>query len=117
MPIRGVVNFAGGRGGKQNNVPNNNCAPDRLVTAAGTLGKTTTVPSLWIYTANDQYFAPELSRRMHEAYTASGGRASYQLLPAIGNDGHQLISLKSGVPLWQDKLEAFLQEIGVLPSR
>ena len=67
--------------------------------------------------ANDQYFAPELSRRMHEAYTASGGRASHQLLPAIGNDGRQLISLKSGVPLWQDKVEAFLREIGVLPSR
>jgi homoserine acetyltransferase len=111
------VNFAGGRAGKNNNIPHNNCAPDRLVAAAGTYGKTANVPSLWLYTSNDQFFAPELSRRMHEAYVASGGRATYQLLPAIGNDGHQLITMKDGVPLWQDKIEAFLREIGALSAR
>ena len=117
LPIRGVVNFAGGRGGKKNNLPNNNCAPERLVAAAGTLGKTTRVPTLWLYTENDQFFSPELSRRMYDAYTASGGRAAYALLPAIGADGHQLINLEDGVPLWQDRVEGFLREIGVLPPR
>jgi dienelactone hydrolase len=117
LPVRGVVNFAGGRGGKQNNLPDNNCAPDRLVEAAGTFGQTTTVPSLWLYTANDQFFAPELSRRMHAAYAASGGRATYHLLPAIGTDGHLLITFQNGVPLWQDKVEAFLREIGALSPR
>ena len=117
VPIRGVVNFAGGRGGKSKNLPNNNCAPDRLVAAAGTFGKTTTVPSLWLFTENDQFFAPELSRRMHQAYTASGGHAAYHLLPAIGRDGHGLIGFNDGVPLWHDKVEAFLREIGVLPPR
>ena len=117
VPVRGVVNFAGGRGGKKDNRPNNNCEPDRLVSAAGKLGKTATIPSLWLYTTNDQFFAPELSRRMYEAYTASGGRATYHLLPAIGHDGHSLITFKDGVSLWQDKVEAFLREIGVLPSR
>ena len=117
LPIRGVVNFAGGRGGKHNNLANNNCAPDRLVTAAGTLGKTTKVLSLWLYTGNDQFFAPELSRRMYEAYAASGGPATYELLPVIGNDGHQIISMKNGAPLWRDKVEAFLREIGALSAR
>lgn len=115
LPIRGVVNFAGGRGGKQRSIANNNCAPDRLVAAAGTFGKTTQVPVLWLYTANDQFFAPELSQRMHAAYTASGGKATYHLLPAIGNDGHSLFSLKNGVPLWEDKVATFFREIGVLP--
>ena len=115
LPIRGVVNFAGGRGGKQGGIANNNCAPDRLVAAAGALGKRTKVPTLWLYTTNDQFFAPELSRRMYEAYTQSGGRAVYYLLPGIGNDGHRLINLKSGVPLWEDKVAAFLREIGALP--
>ena len=48
VPIRGVVNFAGGRGGKPNNQPNVNCAPDRLVDAAGVLGRTATVLRLWL---------------------------------------------------------------------
>lgn len=117
LSIRGIVNFAGGRGGKRNDLPNSNCEPDRLVAAAGTFGKTATVSSLWLYTENDQYFAPELSRRMHRAYTESGGRAAYHLLPAIGSDGHGLIGFKDGVPLWQDKVEAFFREIGALPQR
>jgi dienelactone hydrolase len=117
VPIRGVVNFAGGHGGKHKSLPNNNCEPDRLVAAAATLGKTTTVPSLWLYTANDQYFGPELSRRMYDAYASSGGRATYHLLPAFGEDGHGLIRFRSGVSLWQDKVEAFFREIGALPSR
>lgn len=41
LPIRGVVNFAGGRGGKQNDRPHNNCVPDRLVSSAGTFGTAT----------------------------------------------------------------------------
>jgi len=114
LPIRGVINFAGGRGGKQGGIANNNCAPDRLVAAAGTLGKRTRVPTLWLYTTNDQFFAPELSRRMSEAYTDGGGRAAYHLLPAIGNDGHGLINMKDGVSLWEDKVTTFLREIGVL---
>ena len=117
VPIRGVVNFAGGRGGMQKNMPNNNCAPDRLVAAAGRLGKTAAVPSLWLYTENDWFFAPDLSRQMHTAYTESGGKAAYHLLPAIGKDGHGLIGFKDGVTLWQDKVEAFFHDIGVLPAR
>jgi predicted esterase len=117
VPIRGVVNFAGGRGGKRGDMPNDNCAPDRLVEAAGALGRTTAAPSLWLYTENDQFFGPALSRRMHEAYVARGGRANYHLLPAIGTDGHHLFGLKNGVALWKDKVERFLREIGVLRSR
>jgi dienelactone hydrolase len=114
LPIRGVVNFAGGRGGRQQGIPHNNCDPDGLVAAAGTLGRTARVPTLWIYTENDQFFAPALSRRMVDAWRASGGPATYHLLPAIGRDGHALISMPDGVPLWSGKVEAFLREIGVL---
>jgi dienelactone hydrolase len=117
LPIRGVVNFAGGRGGKRGNVPNDNCAPERLVQAAAALARTTAAPSLWLYTKNDQFFGPALSRRMHEAYVRRGGRATYYLLPGIGADGHHLIGLPSGVALWKDKVEKFLREIGVLRSR
>ena len=117
LPIRGVVNFAGGRGGKRGNVPNDNCAPERLVEAAGALARTADAPSLWLYTQNDQFFGPDLSRRMHAAYVARGGHATYHLLPAIGADGHHLIGLKTGVALWRDKVEAFLRDIGVLSRR
>jgi dienelactone hydrolase len=116
VPIRGVVNFAGGRGGKRGNVPNDNCAPERLVEAAGALGRTTAAPSLWLYTENDQFFGPALSRRMYDAYVTRGGRATYYLLRPVGTDGHQLFGLKSAVALWKSKVERFLRDIGVLRS-
>jgi dienelactone hydrolase len=115
LPVRAVVNFAGGRGGKQHGIPHKTCSADRLVEAAGALGRQAAVPSLWLYTENDQYFSPSLSRRMHEAYVAGGARATFHLLPAIGADGHRLIGLADGVPLWRDPVEAFLRETGLLP--
>ena len=117
LPIRGVVNFAGGRGGKQKGISNNNCAPDRLVAAARTFGKTSKVPTLWLYTENDQYFAPELSGRMRAAYTEAGGQATYHLLPAIGTDGHQLMSMRDGVELWAARVQAFFHDLGMFPAR
>ena len=116
VPIRGVVNFAGGLGGKVGGVPHNNCQPDWLVAASAKFGKGARVPSLWVYTENDQYFGPDLSRRMHAAYTEAGGKATYVLLPPFREDGHMLFG--HGVALWQDRVETFLREIGVIgPSR
>jgi dienelactone hydrolase len=114
LPVRAVVNFAGGRGGKRYGRPRHNCSPEGLVEAAGTLGRSARAPSLWLYTENDQYFAPDLSRRMHQAYVAGGGRAAYRLLPAIGRDGHRLIGLADGVPLWRDAVAEFFRQTGVL---
>ena len=114
VPIRGVVNFAGGRGGKVGGIPNNNCQPDFLVADTRKYGKASRVPSLWIYTENDHYFGPDLSQRMFTAYTEAGGKATLLLLPPFGEDGHTLFGAAKGVPLWRDKVDAFLREIGVL---
>ena len=42
---------------------------------------------LWIYSSNDTYFGPELSKQVHEAFTGAGGIAEYHLLPPFGGDG------------------------------
>ena len=89
--LKGVVNFAGGRGGRVDNRPNNNCSPDRLVAAAGEFGRTARIPTLWLYAENDSYFAPQLSKRMVRAFVQAGGRAEYHLLAPIGEEGHRLI--------------------------
>ena len=65
---------------------------------------------LWIYAENDSYFGPELTKRMHNAFTAAGGNAEYHLLPAFGNDGHFLIDLADAVPLWAPVVSQFLEK-------
>ena len=106
--VAGVVNFAGGRGGRDHNVAGNNCAPDRLVAAAAEFGQTARVPTLWLYAKNDSYFPPDLSRRMSSAFASTGGRVDYQLLPPVRGDGHALIETAGKEASWAPVLARFL---------
>ncbi len=109
--IKAVIVFAAGRGGRIGGKPNNNCNPDRLIEATADFGKTARLPMLWIYTENDSYFGPDLSRRMHEAFVSAGGNAEYHLLGAFGNEGHFLINAPEGVPLWSPLVSRFLDRL------
>jgi pimeloyl-ACP methyl ester carboxylesterase len=106
--VRAIIGFAAGRGGHFNGKPNNNCAPDRLVDAVAEFGRTARVPMLWIYTRNDSYFGPDLSKRMAEAFRAAGGNVEYHLLSDFGGDGHFLIDSADAVQLWAPIVSEFL---------
>lgn len=106
--VRAVINFAGGRGGRADGQPDNNCAPDRLVAAAGIFGRSARIPTLWLYSENDSFFAPALSKRMAEAFQSGGGIPEYHLLRPFGADGHIFIERGDAVPLWAPLVEKFL---------
>jgi dienelactone hydrolase len=110
-PIKAIITFAAGRGGRTDGKPNNNCAPDRLVAATGQFGRTSRVPMLWIYIENDTFFGPALSKRMHEAFTAAGGRAEYHLLPPFADEGHFLVGSASSISMWSPLVEGFLDRL------
>jgi dienelactone hydrolase len=109
--LKAVVAFAPGRGGRVNDEPNRNCAPERLVAAAREFGQKTRIPTLWLYSRNDSFFGPELSQKLVDAYRAGGGKAEYHLLPALEGDGHNLISARDGVPQWMPLMEEFLRKV------
>jgi len=108
-PLAGVVAFAPGLGGRVNDVPGRNCAPERLIAAARAFGEKARVPTLWLYAENDSYFAPALSKRLAEAFRLSGGRAEYHLLPSVGTDGHDMIQTPESVAAWGPVVEQFLK--------
>ncbi|MBI3445680.1 MAG: dienelactone hydrolase family protein [Magnetospirillum sp.] len=99
-----AISFAGGRGSAK---PDEVCTPDRLVEAFRAFGKTSRIPMLWVYTENDRFFGPRLSRRFHAAFTEAGGRAQFIAAPAFGEDGHLLFSTK-GASIWVPYVEQFL---------
>jgi dienelactone hydrolase len=101
--IVGVVNFAGGRGSQ---APQEVCSEARLVEAMQRYGAASRVPQLWVYSPNDQYFRPALARRMHAAFTASGGRAEFLEAPSVGADGHGYFG---HVADWRPRVQAFLE--------
>ncbi|KYH00285.1 dienelactone hydrolase family protein [Bradyrhizobium sp. DOA1] len=107
-PVKTIITFAAGRGGRVGGKPNNNCAPDKLVEATADFGRTSRVPMLWIYIENDTFFGPDLSKRMHAAFTAAGGRAEYHLMPPFGGEGHFFIGSPDAIPLWSPLVTKFL---------
>ncbi|MBP2300280.1 CocE/NonD family hydrolase [Azospirillum picis] len=108
--LKAVVSFAGGRGSRGDN---DVCKEDRLVAAFGTLGRTSRLPTLWIYAENDLFFGPGLARRFVDAYTREGGRAEFVAAPANGKDGHFFFS--AGIPQWIPAVDAFLARNGLVP--
>ena len=107
-PVRAVIAFAPGRGGRIDGVTGRNCAPERLIAAAHQFGEKTRIPSLWIYAENDSYFPPEFSKRLVDGFRMGGGRADFHLLPPVGSEGHDLIHSREGAELWAPLLEKFL---------
>jgi dienelactone hydrolase len=108
--VKAIITFAAGRGGRVGGKPNNNCAPDKLVAATAEFGRSGRTPMLWFYIENDTFFGPELSKKMHEAYTAAGGSAEYHLMPPFGSDGHFFIDSAEAIPQWSPLVAKFLDK-------
>jgi dienelactone hydrolase len=106
--VTALVNMAGGRGGHLHGGPNQNCRPDLLAEAAGRLARTATTPMLWVYTANDSYFAPSIAAAMYAAYRRNGGRAEFVELGPFLGDGHRLFLGPGGSQIWGPLVEHYL---------
>jgi dienelactone hydrolase len=106
--VRGVINFAGGRGSKADL----NCSPGKLVEACGLAGRSTRAPTLWVYAENDSYFPPRLARQMSLAFLRAGGQAEVVMLPPFLEEGHFLFSDVRGLAQWTPVVNRFLNDLG-----
>jgi dienelactone hydrolase len=113
--VGAFVVMAGGRGGHRDDRPNNNCRPELLIESAGRYGATAATPMLWIYTANDSYFAPDLARGMWQAFSKAGGKADLEQPGAYDDDGHHLFFGPGGSAVWGPLVERYLTERQVSP--
>ena len=124
--VVGVINFAGGRGSIGSDRV---CAPERERAAFFEFGRSSKIPSLWLYATNDGYFGPSLARAWYEEYIRAGGQAQFVELPATGachqvfadtesvelypgGDGHQLFAEPGSLSLWTPAVGRFLTELG-----
>jgi len=107
--LKAVISFAGGRGSTG---PNELCNEARLTDAFAQLGRAVTVPSLWVYAENDQFFSPRVARGFLQAYTRGGAKAEFVMMPAFGEDGHYL-SGRAGTSLWRPAVDRFLNAQGL----
>ncbi|MCA1323384.1 dienelactone hydrolase family protein [Herbaspirillum sp. alder98] len=114
--VSAAINFAGGGGGNPKTHPQRPCMPQMLEQMFGQYGKTARIPTLWIYTQNDQWMGPTYPREWFNAYRAAGGAGEFELYPPHGEDGHMLFAKFPEV--WQPRVKQFLEQNGfVAPTR
>jgi dienelactone hydrolase len=111
------INFAGGGGGDAVNRRGNPCDYQLLGKVFEEAGKANggVTPMLWIYSQNDRFWGASIPRQWHEAYTAAGGKARFEMLPAIGDDGHYALS--RGRRHWRALVDAFVAPWGLRAPR
>ncbi len=115
--VIGCVNFAGGAGGKPDTHAGASCQPERLGAVMAQAGKTTQVPSLWLYAENDLYWGAEPPKQWHKAHveasTAAAQKHTAEFFPAppVDTDGHRLLTV--GGRLWSPQINAWLKKHGL----
>ena len=104
--VIGIINFAGGRGGDDNEEI---CGgKKRLIDATRDLGSNNQIPQLWLYGANDHFFPPSLGHALFDAYK-EGSKApmTFVDLPSFGKDGHQILS-DANPSVWSEPVSQFI---------
>jgi dienelactone hydrolase len=111
--VQAVINFAGGGGGNPDLTPGQPCRADSLERLYSNYGKTSRIPTLWVYTENDQYWGAQYPKDWFAAFKANGGNGQYILLPANGKDGHSVFTRDSKA--WRPQVLEFLKANGLAP--
>jgi len=101
--VLAVINFAGGRGSLE---PYKVCSEERLIHTMSNFGKKIQMPTLWIYTEQDDFFPPKLSKKMFEEFRKKGGEGKFILLTS--EFGHSFFHRTTKE--WEPIADEFLKE-------
>lgn len=110
--ILGAVNFAGGAVGKPAEQPGRPCRPDKTEDLFAEQGKTSRIPTLWFYSANDRYWGETLPKEWFDAFVKKGGKGEFITVPACKEDGHNAIAQCRED--WQADFNRFTKSIGLI---
>lgn len=105
--VRGLINFNGGsRQVKCENWGQN------IVNAYASYGRSSHLPSLWIYGQNDRFWSPDLIQSMLNAYRLAGGQAEFADIGTFKKDSHEIVGDPDGTSTWWPVVESFLKKLG-----
>lgn len=107
---RAAINFSGGDGGDPVRTPENPCRADLLADTFANYGRTSKIPTLWLYSPNDRYWGPDLPKQWFARFKANGGNGQFVSLPPFGDDGHR--SFTGNIEAWTVPVAQFLKQNG-----
>jgi dienelactone hydrolase len=108
--VLATINFAGGGGGNPEIWPQQPCGTGQLKRTFASYGETARIPTLWIYTENDQWMGSTYPREWFDAFKAKGGVGEFVQFPPNGKDGHGLFTQAPDV--WRPRVLEFLRANG-----
>lgn len=109
--VVGLINFAGGIGGNPSLSPGKSCDSNQLLDMYRRYGKTSKIPSLWMYAENDLFWGSEMPKAWHASFSQAGGNSQLvTTAPLTHRDGHDLVF--EGKHLWMPSVEAFVKRLG-----
>jgi dienelactone hydrolase len=109
-----AVNFAGGHGGRPDTHPAHSCSPTALSALWNKQAASATLPTLWLYWANDRYWGADWPQRWAQAWKDGGGQVEFHALPEAGADGHQ--GFTQQMDQWVPLVEEHLARVGFTRS-
>ncbi|HAU5563460.1 TPA: dienelactone hydrolase [Serratia fonticola] len=104
--VQAIIAFSGGRGAMGEGQI---CDKTSLLAALKSYGQTASIPTLWLYSANDQSFSPQLGKEMFKAYRYADAKGKLVTLPAFGDDGHDLL-ISAPEEFWWRSVSSFLSQ-------
>ncbi|KJV48942.1 hypothetical protein VH86_07785 [Pantoea sp. BL1] len=104
--VQAIIAFSGGRGAMGEGQI---CDKTSLLAALKSYGQTAHIPTLWLYSANDQSFSPQLGKEMFKAYRHADAKGKLVTLPAFGDDGHDLL-ISAPEEFWWRSVSSFLSQ-------
>lgn len=104
--VQAIIAFSGGRGAMGEGLV---CDKTSLLAALKTYGQTARIPTLWLYSANDRSFSPQLGKEMIKAYRHADAKGKLVTLPAFGDDGHDLL-ISAPEEFWWHSVSSFLSQ-------
>lgn len=102
--VVGAVDFSGGRTDKKGNDAAGYLNA-MMVNGFAEFGKSTKVPTLWVFAENDSRYTANTIRTSHQAFVEAGGKATLSLSPPVEGDGHLVYHKPE---LWRPVLREYL---------
>ena len=106
LRVSGLLQFAGGGGGRPQTDPDQPCSVERMTALFASYGATTKIPTLWLYSENDKYWGAVIPRTWFDAFVRRGGNGRFVNLPPYKDDGHPIFTGNPGA--WKPAFEDFL---------
>jgi dienelactone hydrolase len=86
--VLGTVNLSGGTNYAGINSDPLPTTHSKWISDCGEYGKINKIPTLWIYSPNDQSIPGDTSRPMFDSFQKNGGKGTFVMKPAYSTNGH-----------------------------